>query len=109
MSAAHPDPSRDLTARHVQRLAALARVDVPPEELEAVRADLEKVLAYVDRLRRLDLEGVEPLTHVGDALARPVADEPGPALPVETALGLAPQRDGEFIKVPKVLGDEGSA
>lgn len=86
--------------RHVARLCRLALTD---EELEAYRDRLAAVLEYVRRLGEVDVRGVEPMPHVGDETNRVDEDVPGPMLPIEVVLRLAPETMGEFIAVPKVL------
>ena len=78
--------------------------------------DLNSILAYVERLNRLDTSNVEPMAQVasrygaaedatpGEGFARAMRpDELSPCLPHEEAMENAPQTDGTFFKVPKVL------
>jgi aspartyl-tRNA(Asn)/glutamyl-tRNA(Gln) amidotransferase subunit C len=67
------------------------------------------VLEHVGKLSRLDLEEVEPLAHPLDLVNRLAEDEVGPALDPEQVLMNAPQREGPFFAVPKVLDDGGGA
>lgn len=92
--------------RHVARLAALA---ISPDEAERARIDLSAVLGYMERLAQVDVEGVEPLVHVGSPVNRLDADVPGPTLPLDVVMSLAPASSPPYIKVPKVLGDAGGA
>jgi aspartyl-tRNA(Asn)/glutamyl-tRNA(Gln) amidotransferase subunit C len=73
-----------------------------------MRSQLSAVLGYVERMRGPGLEGVEPLVHVGGEVNRLGPDEPGPVLPPETLLTMAPDRMGPFVRVPKVI-DEGTS
>ncbi len=98
-------------ARHVARLARLALSD---EALESQRVQLGAILEYVERLRKLDLDGVEPMTHAGapDHTSgmesnRWDADEPGPALDNDTLMRIAPAIHPPFIRVPKVIDGGG--
>jgi aspartyl-tRNA(Asn)/glutamyl-tRNA(Gln) amidotransferase subunit C len=94
-------------AREVARLARLA---LQPAELERFAPQLESILHYVQQLQSVDVSGVEPMAH-----ALPVAnvlrdDVAGPSLPLDKVLQNAPETDGPFFKVPKVIGgDEDSA
>ena len=92
--------------RHVARLAALA---LTPDEAERARIDLSAVLGYMERLAQVDVEGVEPLVHVGSPVNRLDPDIPGPTLTIDVVMSLAPASSPPFIKVPKVLGDGGGA
>lgn len=103
-----PDVPR-LTPEQVRKVARLARLDLPDDRVARAAAHLDAVLGYVERLASLDLEGVEPLTHVGGEVNRLDDDAPGPTLPPETVARLAPESFGPFIRVPKVLGDGGGA
>ena len=82
---------------HVARLARLALSD---EEIETMAAELSGILEHVDRIGGMDLEGVEPTSHVValQNVLRP--DEPSPSLPRDRALASAPDpADGAF-RVP---------
>ncbi len=93
----------------VRKIARLARLDVPDDQVARAAARLDAVLDYVERLASLDLEGVEPLTHVGGEVNRLDEDAPGPTLPAEAVARLAPESFGPFIRVPKVMGEGGGA
>jgi aspartyl-tRNA(Asn)/glutamyl-tRNA(Gln) amidotransferase subunit C len=103
-----PDSPQALTDADVRKVATLARLAIPDDRVPALRAELASILTYIDRLRRLDLSGVDPLTHVGEGANRLDGDRPGPTLSSETLMRLAPDTLPPFLKVPKVLG-EGSA
>jgi aspartyl-tRNA(Asn)/glutamyl-tRNA(Gln) amidotransferase subunit C len=82
---------------HVARLARLALTD---EEVERLGSQLNAILEAVGKVGELDLEGVEPTAHPLDVVNVWAEDEPSPSLPVEDALGNAPDREGGFFKVP---------
>ena len=82
---------------HVARLARLALTD---DEVERLGAQLNAILEAVGKVSELDLEGVEPTAHPLDLVNVLAEDEPRPSLPVEEALANAPEREGEFFKVP---------
>lgn len=98
-----------ISIEHVRKVAALSRLAITDDEAAAYQHDLAKVLGYIDRLRQLDLSGVEPLVNVGDVRDRTRADEPGPTLPTRTLLDMAPESFEQFVKIPKVQGDGGGA
>jgi aspartyl-tRNA(Asn)/glutamyl-tRNA(Gln) amidotransferase subunit C len=90
----------DATVRHVARLA---RLRLAPDEEERMRAELSGILEHVDRISSLDLDGVEPTSHVV-ALANVLrADEPEPCLPRERALDPAPDPADGAVRVPSPL------
>ena len=91
------------TVRHVARLARLA---LSAEEEERTAAQLGHVLDYIERLEAVDVSGVEPLSFAGDpgeAQASMRSDEPGPCLPREKVLSQAPEQDGSFFVVPRII------
>ena len=87
----------------VRRIAALARLEIPDDEVERVARELSAVLDYAQVLRRLDLDGCEASGWApADAGLRP--DEPGGrGLSREDALAMAPEVEGGFFVVPPVL------
>ena len=82
---------------HVARLARLALTD---EEIERLGAQLNAILEAVGKVGELDLEGVEPTSHPLALANVWVEDEPRPSLSVDEALANAPDRDGNFFRVP---------
>ena len=89
----------------VQHVARLARLHLTDEEAERMREQLDAILAYIDKLRELDVEGVEPTSHVVPLVDVLRDDENTPCLPQEAALANAPDRAGEFFRVPRILED----
>ena len=87
----------------VLRLAKLARLAPPPERVEQLRGDLERILTMVEKLDELDLDGVEPLRYVTDVehVLRP--DVIGGHLDRTTALDNAPAAEEGFFRVPRVI------
>ncbi|MCB9841378.1 MAG: Asp-tRNA(Asn)/Glu-tRNA(Gln) amidotransferase subunit GatC [Phycisphaeraceae bacterium] len=98
----------ELTDGDVHRVARLARLAIPHDEVAGYRQTLAAVLGYVQRLQTLDLEGVEPLARVTDEPHRLRKDEPGVALPTEALMKMAPASMAPFVEIPKVLGDGGA-
>lgn len=99
-----------LTLDQVRHVAKLARLALPPEQLEKFTEQLGGILGYVEQLKQADVAGVEPLAHAVRLTNVLREDVPTPALPTELALQNAPDTDGPFFKVPQVIGgDEDSA
>lgn len=96
-----------LSPEEVRAVARLSRLALREDEVEPLRRELDAVLGYMDRLRAIDLEGVEPLTHPAPATNRLFPDDPGPTLAHQTLTRLAPEHFDQFVRVPKVL-DGGS-
>ena len=84
----------------VLHVARLARLELSEEEIERMAGELSGILEHVDRISELDLDEVEPTTHVVELENVLRADEPEPSLPREVALEPAPDpADGAF-RVP---------
>jgi aspartyl-tRNA(Asn)/glutamyl-tRNA(Gln) amidotransferase subunit C len=87
----------------IRHLEKLVRLELSEEERESLRTDLNAILAMVEKLQEVDTEGVEPLTHLSDTLHALRADEVRGQVTREQALGNAPDSDGVFFRVPKVI------
>ena len=98
----------DLTHEEIAKVAKLSRLKLDDEALEAARLDLNSILEHVARIGSIDVEGVSPMPRPLDTVNRLAEDEPGPTLDQATVLDLAPATEGEFIAVPKVLGEGGA-
>ena len=91
--------------KDVEHVARLARLALTDDELERMREQLNGILAYIDKLNRLDTEGVEPTSHAVPMLNVMRDDATGPCLPRDEALANAPDRAGEFFRVPRIIED----
>jgi aspartyl-tRNA(Asn)/glutamyl-tRNA(Gln) amidotransferase subunit C len=94
-----------LSLDEVRRIAALARLELSPEEEAVLPGQLSAILDYVRQLEELDVSGVEPMTHAlaaGDA-APLREDEVRPSLGTGEALAGAPAREGTWFKVPRII------
>jgi aspartyl-tRNA(Asn)/glutamyl-tRNA(Gln) amidotransferase subunit C len=100
---------QQLSADYVRKVARLSRLALTDAEVTDFQTKLSAVVTYVDRLRQLDLTGVEPLANVADSTNRLDDDTPGPTLPTDTLLKLTPAAMPPFIKVPKVFEEGGGA
>jgi aspartyl-tRNA(Asn)/glutamyl-tRNA(Gln) amidotransferase subunit C len=89
-----------ITRAEVLHVADLARLDLTEEEIERFRDQLNAILEAVGKVGELDLSGVEPTAHPLDLVNIWADDEPRPSLPVEDALANAPDRAGDFFRVP---------
>jgi aspartyl-tRNA(Asn)/glutamyl-tRNA(Gln) amidotransferase subunit C len=84
----------------VLHVAKLARLALSEEEVSTMAAELSGILEHVDRISELDLDGVEPTSHVVELSNVLRADEPRPSLDRDLALANAPDpADGAF-RVP---------
>ena len=87
----------------VRRVAMLARLGVPEDRLDALSGELNNILGWVEQLREVDTEGVEPLAAVTPMTPRRRADAVTDGGIGEDVLANAPERRGDFFAVPKVV------
>ena len=92
-----------LTAQEVQWVAHLARLQLTEAELDTMTRQLNVIVDYVDQLKQVNTDSVEPMAHALAVQNIFRDDEPAPSLPVADALANAPQRRGDFYSVPAVL------
>lgn len=93
----------EFNLRHVARLA---RIHFKDEELKLFESQLQNILHFVEKLKEVKVEGVEPTSH-----ALPMSnvfreDKVTPSLPVEAVTSNAPASKGRFFEVPKVIEDK---
>ena len=98
--------STTLTISDVERIAALAMLELTEEEKQLFTRQLADILAYAEQVQAVDTSGVAATAHVlaGHRIERD--DEPKPSLPVEEALANAPDADlvAGLFRVPRVIG-----
>lgn len=87
----------------IENLALLARLSLEPTEREELEHELESILHYVEKLNALDTESVEPVSHVHGIKNVYRKDKLQSSSLREKLLQLAPEREGDFIKVPLVI------
>ena len=87
----------------IDKISGLAYLEFGEEEKEKIRQDLEKILTFVEKLRELDTENVEPLVYLSDKTDVLREDRMIPTISIEEALLNAPEKSGHFFKVPKVI------
>jgi aspartyl-tRNA(Asn)/glutamyl-tRNA(Gln) amidotransferase subunit C len=97
-----------ITMDDVGRVAELAHLELTEEESGRMLADLNAILDYVAELNQIDTSGIAPLAQVSelsDAAGANVlrADAEQPCLDRATVMREAPETDGAFFKVPKVI------
>lgn len=92
-----------LTPDDVRWVAHLARLELSDAELATMTRQLGAILDYVEQLRQVPTDGVEPLAHPLPVENVFRADDPTPSLSAADALTNAPNRSGDFYAVPAVL------
>ncbi len=87
----------------IDKIAHLARLQFNDVEKISITNDLQKMIAFVDKLNELDTTGVAPLLHMSNNINKLRADEIKGIISRAEALKNAPMQDGTFFKVPKVI------
>ncbi len=90
----------------VRKVANLARLQITPEEEEQLTAQLASILAYVEQLGSLDTDTVEPTARAIETRNVTRPDRLEPFADREDMLALAPEPDGDFFQVPRILNTE---
>lgn len=92
-----------ITREDVAHVARLARLELTPADTERMQRELDGILTYIDKLRALDTEGVEPTAHAVPVVNVMREDEPRPSLPQAEMLANAPEPAGGFFRVPRII------
>ena len=87
----------------LDNLSNLARLEFNAEEKEEIRKDLRRMIDFVEKLGELDTTGVEPLLHMSPETNVLREDRIQGSVTREEALANAPDTDGTYFKVPKVI------
>ena len=104
-----------VTEKDVAYVADLANLELTDQERQRMLKDLNSILDYIDRLNELDTSNVPPMAQISAKFGQSTAetnngsgqswreDIPRPSLPHADAMKNAPETDGDFFKVPKVI------
>jgi aspartyl-tRNA(Asn)/glutamyl-tRNA(Gln) amidotransferase subunit C len=100
-----------VSVEDVRRIAELANLELTEQEEPRMQKDLSAVLGYIAELNELDTAGVPAMAQVGEMLGTDVlqwgealrVDEVRPSLDRAAVMAVAPETDGRFFKVPKVI------
>jgi aspartyl-tRNA(Asn)/glutamyl-tRNA(Gln) amidotransferase subunit C len=93
----------EVDADTVRRIAHLARIAVADSEVEGLRNELNAMLAFVNQLNEVNVEGVEPMTSVTPMAMKKRADAVTDGNNAEAVLKNAPQNEDSYYLVPKVI------
>ena len=87
----------------ILKLENLAKLELSEEERSKLTGDLNNILSMVEKLQELDTTGVEPLVYINEEVNKLREDEVRNQVSQSEALKNAPEEDGTYFKVPKVL------
>ena len=94
-----------ISADDVRKVAKLARLNLPDDKIATYTGQLESILGYVSQLEQVDTTGVPETTRAVEVTNVTRQDGVNPTPVREEILNQAPQREGDFFRVPKILGD----
>ncbi|HVR17020.1 MAG TPA: Asp-tRNA(Asn)/Glu-tRNA(Gln) amidotransferase subunit GatC [Candidatus Limnocylindrales bacterium] len=92
-----------LSREEVQRVAVLARLRLTPEEQSSLTDELDRILGYMDKLNQLDTADVDLFSHAANITNTLREDRVTNRSNADALLANAPDRDGTFFKVPKII------
>ncbi len=94
-----------ITSADVRKVSSLARLEIPEDQLDTYTSQLEEILSYVQELQAVDTEGVPPTTRAVEVINVLRKDNLEDVNIREEILDQAPQREGDFFRVPKILSE----
>tara|TARA_B100001769_G_C21837357_1_gene454515 strand:+ start:141 stop:434 length:294 start_codon:yes stop_codon:yes gene_type:complete len=94
-----------ISADDVRKVAKLARLNLPDDKIATYTGQLESILGYVSQLEQVDTTGVPETTRAVEVTNVTRQDGINPTPVREEILNQAPQREGDFFRVPKILAD----
>ena len=92
-----------LSSSDVRKVAQLARLELPDDQIEIYTAQIEEILSYVDQLQEIDTKNVSPTTRAVEVVNAMREDLVDVKCLREDILNQAPHREGDFFRVPKIL------
>ena len=98
-----------ITREQVEYVAGLAQLELDEAAKARLQQEMGEILSYMDKLNELDTSNVEPMMHAMEMTNVFREDVVGESLARDIALRGAPQHDGEYFIVPKILDTEGGA
>jgi len=95
--------AQKIDIKTVDEVAHLARLEFSEEGKVEILNDMNRMLAFVDKLNEMDTNGIEPLIYMTDEVNVLREDEAKDTLTQKQALKNAPKKDSDYFKVPKVI------
>lgn len=92
-----------ISKENVKHLAHLARIELRDEEVDKLSAQLKDILGFIDKLTKLDVSKVEPLSHILPINNVLREDKISSSLSPDRTLKNAPRKDKNFFAVPKII------
>ena len=92
-----------ISSSDVRKVAHLARLELPEDQIETYTAQLEEILSYVDQLQEIDTQNVPPTTRAVEVVNAMREDFVEVTCSREDILSQAPHREEDFFRVPKII------
>lgn len=92
-----------ITKGIVEQVAHLARIDLQPKELDKLSQQLKQILGFIDKLNKIDVAKINPMSHILPNTNVFRGDSPGPSLPGEKVLENTASKEADFFIIPKVI------
>ena len=92
-----------ISSSDVRKVAQLSRLELPEDQIQTYTKQLEEILSYVEQLQEIDTENIPPTTRAVEVVNAMREDIVEVSCSREDLLNQAPQREGDFYRVPKIL------
>ena len=92
-----------ISSSDVRKVAQLARLELPEDQIQIYTSQIEEILSYVDQLQEIDTKNVPPTTRAVEVVNSMREDLVEVKCSREDILNQAPNREGDFFRVPKIL------
>ena len=92
-----------ISSSDVRKVAQLARLEIPEDQIETYTEQIQEILSYVDQLQEIDTENIPPTTRAVEVVNAMRDDLVEVNCSREDLLNQAPNREGDFFRVPKIL------
>tara|TARA_B100000214_G_C23645362_1_gene480365 strand:- start:294 stop:581 length:288 start_codon:yes stop_codon:yes gene_type:complete len=92
-----------ISSSDVRKVAQLARLELPEDQIETYTEQIQEILTYVDQLQEIDTKNIPPTTRAVEVVNAMREDLVEVNCSREDLLNQAPQRDGDFFRVPRIL------
>ena len=92
-----------ITSKDIDKIAALAKLELSDEEREKFAAQLGDIISYVEKLSEIDTSDVQPLAHINDLMNVSREDKSRPSMDKNDVFKNSPSHTDDYFLVPKVL------
>jgi aspartyl-tRNA(Asn)/glutamyl-tRNA(Gln) amidotransferase subunit C len=94
---------KEITRKDVEYVSDLARIKLSEEETQDMVRQLTRIIQYIEKLNELDTSNVEPTAHILPLQNVMREDAVKPSLSIEEATDIAPNKNNDMFKVPRII------